>query len=373
MIGALIMAGGAGERMRRAGSAKPLVEVRGAHLLERNVCALLGARLSEIWVACRPYHAALLGEIDRLAAAARGRGGKLRTLVEREPLGTIGAAGELAGQVEILVTVNADNLTGIDLAELMTHHLRSRADLTLATHDHTAQLPYGAIDCNGDRVTAYREKPASVTRIASAVCVLGPRAIAATAALRATGGRAALPELTARLIDAGLRVLAFHHAAPWIDVNEPADIERAAALVGAHPQLECWAPTPDLEVAGAILRDGDRVLLEHRRDTQVWDTPGGKLERGEPPAAAMVRELREELGLEAAAGPELARFDTLEPDGRAVRHHVFAPAIRRAEAVAREGQVVEWFPLDRLPAQRSPVVARSLACLGHEAPAEGLP
>jgi NDP-sugar pyrophosphorylase family protein len=365
MIGALIMAGGAGERIRRAGVAKPLVEVRGAHLLERNVCALLGARLSEIWVACRPYPAAILGEIDRLAAAARQRGATLRALIEREPLGTIGAAGELAGEVEILVTVNADNLTGIDLAELVAQHLRSRADLTLATHDHAARLPYGAIDTDGDRVVAYREKPISVTRIASAVCALGPRAIAAAAALRAGAGRASLPELTARVIDAGLRVLAFHHAAPWIDVNEPADIERAAALIAAHPRLECWAPAPDLEVAGAILCDGDQLLLEHRRDTQVWDTPGGKLAPGEPPDAAIVRELGEELGIAVAAGRERARFDTLEPDGRAVRHHVFAPAVRRAEVSAREGQRLEWFPLDRLPADRSPVVGRSLASLGE--------
>jgi mutator protein MutT len=362
MIGALIMAGGAGERMRRTGVAKPLVEVRGASLLERNVCALIGAGLSEIWVACRCSQGAILAEIDRLAAAARRRGVKLRALIESEPLGTIGAAGQLARQVDALVTVNADNLTGIDLGELTAHHLRSRADLTLATHDHITQLPYGAVDTEGDRITAYREKPASVTRIASAVCVLGPRALAAIE------GRAALPDLTARLIDAGLRVLAFHHEAPWIDINEPADIERAAALVAAHPaRFECWALRPDLEVAGAILRDGELLLLEHRPSVAVWDTPGGKLEPGETPAAAMVRELREELGVEVAAGPELARFDTLEPDGRVIRHHVFAPAIRRAELTACEGQVVEWFSLGQLPADLSPVVGRSLAGVSCEA------
>jgi 8-oxo-dGTP pyrophosphatase MutT (NUDIX family) len=361
MIGALIMAGGVGERMRRAGVAKPLARVRGVGLLERNVCALIGAGLSEIWVACRRGQDAILGEIARLAAVVHRRGVELRALIEREPLGTIGAAGQLAGRVDTLITVNADNLTALDLAELTAHHLRSRADLTLATHDHIARLPYGAVDTEGDRVTAYREKPASVTRIASAVCALGPRSLAAIE------GRAALPELTARLIDAGLRVLAFHHDAPWIDINEPSDIERAAALIGTDPRFECWAPRPDLEVAGAVLRDGDDLLLEHRRGTQVWDTPGGKLEPGESPAGAMVRELREELGVEVAAGPELARFDALEPDGRVVRHHVFAPAIRRADVTACEGQVVEWFSLGRLPADRSPVVGRSLAGLCWEA------
>jgi 8-oxo-dGTP pyrophosphatase MutT (NUDIX family) len=210
-------------------------------------------------------------------------------------------------------------------------------------------------------VVAYREKPVSATRIASAVCVLGP------AALDVLGGRPArtgLHDLTAMLLGRGRRVLAHHHAAPWIDLNEPADVRRANALVAAHQdRLECWARGPDVEVAGAILRDGDRVLLEHRRDVAAWDTPGGKLEPGESAAVAIVRELREELALEVAPGPELARFDQLAADGRAIRHHVFAPACRRAEVAPREGQRVEWFALARLPGDCSPVVGRSLAAV----------
>jgi 8-oxo-dGTP diphosphatase len=145
-------------------------------------------------------------------------------------------------------------------------------------------------------------------------------------------------------------------------MNEPADVARADALVAAHPdRLECWAHSPDVAVAGAILRDGDQVLLEHRRDVAAWDTPGGKLEPGESAAVAIVRELREELAIEVAPGPELARFDQLAADGRAIRHHVFAPAFRRADIAPREGQTVEWFALARLPGDRSPVVGRSLA------------
>jgi mannose-1-phosphate guanylyltransferase len=366
-LGALILAGGTGERMRPAGAPrplpKPLIEVRGASLLERNACALLGAGLRAIWIACRHDQHAVLRAIERLAGAAAARGVVLRPLVEVDPLGTIGAAGTLCGAVEALVTCNADNLTAIDLAALLAHH-DGGADLTLATHDHATRLPYGAIEAEGGRVTAYREKPVSVTRIASAVCVLGP------AALAVIEGRTELPELTARLIAAGRQVVAYQHADPWIDVNEPADIARAAALIAAHPdRFECWARPPDLEVAGAIVRDGDHLLLERRSDTRQWDTPGGKLEPGEPAAAAIVRELREELGVEVVAGPELARFDTLEPSGRVVRHHVFAPALRRAEVSAREGQALEWFALAHLPDDRSSVVGRSLAAAGATATA----
>jgi mannose-1-phosphate guanylyltransferase/phosphomannomutase len=353
-IGALVLAGGEGARMRSS-RAKPLIEIRGASLLERNVCSLIGAGLRAIWIACRHDQPAIQCDVDRLAAAARQRGVELRTIVETAALGTIGAAGMLRA-LPALVTVNADNLTALDLAAVIAQHARTAADLTLATHDHTMRLPYGAIEVDRERVTGYREKPAWVTRVASAVCVLGP------AALAAIDGRCDLPALTQRLIADGARVLAYHHAAPWIDVNEPDDVARAAALIAAHPdRLDCWARPADLEVAGAIVRDGDHVLLEHRRDVRLWDTPGGKLEPGEPAEVAIVRELREELGVEVVAGPERARFDMLDASGHAIRHHVFAPSVRRTEVIAREGQTLDWFLLRQLPADRSPVVGRSLA------------
>lgn len=53
----------------------------------------------------------------------------------------------------------------------------------------------------------------------------------------------------------------------------------------------------------AVLVDGDRALLCHRHPARewypdVWDLPGGHIEPGESPAAALRRELHEELGIE---------------------------------------------------------------------------
>jgi 8-oxo-dGTP pyrophosphatase MutT (NUDIX family) len=58
-------------------------------------------------------------------------------------------------------------------------------------------------------------------------------------------------------------------------------------------------------VVAAFLRDGDRVLLCHRSAGRrwypdVWDLPGGHVRDGEAPSAALVRELREELGITIA-------------------------------------------------------------------------
>ena len=57
-------------------------------------------------------------------------------------------------------------------------------------------------------------------------------------------------------------------------------------------------------VVAALVRDGGRILMSRRRPDQampnLWEFPGGKVEPGEHPEAALVRELREELGCEIA-------------------------------------------------------------------------
>lgn len=62
-------------------------------------------------------------------------------------------------------------------------------------------------------------------------------------------------------------------------------------------------------VAAAVVIEGDRVLLTQRPSgthlAGAWEFPGGKLEEHEGPEAALVRELREELGVESEVGEVL--------------------------------------------------------------------
>lgn len=103
----------------------------------------------------------------------------------------------------------------------------------------------------------------------------------------------------------------------------------------------------------AILRDRDgRVLISQRPAGKPqagrWEFPGGKLEAGEAPEAALRRELLEELGI--VAGPmrplivvKHAYSDfTVELDVREVLHFGGAPN-------GREGQRLKWVAADDLP------------------------
>lgn len=61
-------------------------------------------------------------------------------------------------------------------------------------------------------------------------------------------------------------------------------------------------PSPMHVMAGALIDAGGRVLLAQRPPGKhlagAWEFPGGKLEPGESPLQGLVRELREELGVE---------------------------------------------------------------------------
>jgi 8-oxo-dGTP diphosphatase len=81
-------------------------------------------------------------------------------------------------------------------------------------------------------------------------------------------------------------------------------------------------PDAPLEVVAAVVADGGRYLACRRRPERSaggkWEFPGGKVEPGETAAAALVREIREELGVEVAPGAELCSADT-EVGDRTIR------------------------------------------------------
>ncbi len=74
-----------------------------------------------------------------------------------------------------------------------------------------------------------------------------------------------------------------------------------------------------IRVVAGLMESNGKLLIAQRnrshRDGLKWEFPGGKMEKGESAQAALVRELKEELGIEAEIGPELARYEYAYPDG----------------------------------------------------------
>lgn len=370
----LLNAGGAGTRM--GGSIpKPLVEVLGLSLIERNLLAILGAGARDVVLVvpatCAPLVTWGRARAEALCAAV---GARFSLMLEHTPRGTGAclALAELPPDTDLpqhdarpILLLYADNLTALDLVAFDHYHAETGADITLAVHEHPFRLPFGRIRLEGERVLGYDEKPVLSIPIASGAYLFSPQALRTIPPT----GRLDVPELVRARLDAGLEVRSFAHSAPWIDVNDPATRVLAEQLVANTPALECFCPpgTPRLEVSGAVLTCGDRVLLEWRPTTAklypaVWDTPGGKLEPGESAEACIQRELAEELGIEGLILHRLTTFDDLEPHRGWVRHHVFHATLEDPDRPrALEGQRIAWHPLMGAMRDGSTPLRRSMA------------
>ncbi len=145
--------------------------------------------------------------------------------------------------------------------------------------------------------------------------------------------------------------------------------------MSAEIESGCWqagtrgeAGKPLLLVAAAALVDIDgRVLLARRPEGKamagLWEFPGGKLLEGESPEAAVIRELKEELGVDtrssclaaiACASHAYEDFHLLMP--------LFACRTWQGEPQPREGQELAWVRPARLadypmPPADEPLVA----------------
>jgi ADP-ribose pyrophosphatase YjhB (NUDIX family) len=79
-----------------------------------------------------------------------------------------------------------------------------------------------------------------------------------------------------------------------------------------------------VRVTGVVIEDDRILLLNQDTDTgRSWSLPGGKVEEGETLATALVREMREETGLEVEPGRLLYVCDHLPGNGTHVVHLTF--------------------------------------------------
>src|SRR5215472_14333957 len=105
-------------------------------------------------------------------------------------------------------------------------------------------------------------------------------------------------------------------------------------------------------VAALIVKDG-KILVCQRTKHQTmplkWEFPGGKIEEGEQPRAALHRELEEELGIDAEVGSEVARIVHEYPNGGAVELRFYEVQKYKGEIENRIFRDLRWVKRSELP------------------------
>ena len=123
-------------------------------------------------------------------------------------------------------------------------------------------------------------------------------------------------------------------------------------------------------VAAALLRGGDRVLLQQRRfgamHGGLWEFPGGKVEAGESLESALVREIREEIGVEldlAAMSPLGFSAESSPSPERGEHYVILLYTCRKWQGEPRclGGEEIAWFPVRELAGLSMPPLDVPLA------------
>lgn len=140
-------------------------------------------------------------------------------------------------------------------------------------------------------------------------------------------------------------------------------------------------PTTIPVVALALIDQRGFVLMQRRRESSMhgglWEFPGGKVENGEGPGAALVREIHEELGL-CVQVDDLVRIahasaaDLPSGEDSAVEITLFACRNWRGEPQCLDGEEIAWVAAKDLsgldmPPLDYPLARQLLEYMGQEA------
>ncbi len=117
------------------------------------------------------------------------------------------------------------------------------------------------------------------------------------------------------------------------------------------PVMREKQPVPHIDVVGAILRQNGLVLIARRPSKGLlgglWEFPGGKLEAGESHAEALVREIREELGIEVTPTEKFGIYHHAYTHFKVTLQAWFAE-LKGEEPTALEASEIRWVRIEEL-------------------------
>jgi dTDP-glucose pyrophosphorylase len=222
---AVIMAGGEGMRLRpiTENIPKPMVDIGGMPLLERQIERLAKAGLTRVYLS--------VNYLSHIIAEYFGDGSKfgleIRYLREKEKLGTGGALSLLPERPDgPIVVMNGDILTTSDFGSLNAFHINHAADVTVAAVDYHIQIPFGVINNQGPYVTGLAEKPSQRFLCNAGIYVVSPSALD----LIPHGKPFNMTDLINACLSQNRAVSVFPVHEYWSDIGTPADLDKARNL-----------------------------------------------------------------------------------------------------------------------------------------------
>jgi len=105
-----------------------------------------------------------------------------------------------------------------------------------------------------------------------------------------------------------------------------------------------------IKVVAAVIRHGDKIFATQRGYGEFkdgWEFPGGKIEPGETPQEALVREIQEELGTIIKVGEQIASIEYDYPAFHLSMDCFWAEVVS-GDLALREHEAAKWLTKDEL-------------------------
>ena len=220
---AVIMAGGEGTRLRPLTETipKPMVDINGVPLLERQIHKLKKAGIRQIFISVNYLKQVIIDHIGD----GSDYGVEVRYLHEDKKLGTAGALALMPDlqKSEPIIVMNGDVLTTSDFVHLYHFHVEHESTITISAIDYHVEIPYGVVACEGVSVTELLEKPSQRFFCNAGIYALSPSAL--THVPRNEFFH--MTDLVEKCLETDLPVAVFPVHEYWSDIGTPADLDRA--------------------------------------------------------------------------------------------------------------------------------------------------
>ena len=216
-----LMAGGFGTRLRplTQNCPKPLLKVGSKPILETIISSFADHGFDNFYISVH-YKSDMIKDYFKNGAHF---GVNIDYIEENAPLGTAGALSLLPKVDMPVIVMNGDLLTKVDFSELLEHHNRENAAITMCVREYEHQVPYGVIKYQDNAVTNIVEKPTEKYFVNAGIYILSPEVVNALAANESLD----MPDLINQYLTSQDRVSMFPIHEYWLDIGRMTDFERA--------------------------------------------------------------------------------------------------------------------------------------------------
>jgi dTDP-glucose pyrophosphorylase/CBS domain-containing protein len=220
-LSAVIMAGGYGKRLLPLTESvpKPMLPVGDRPLLELIIEQLRRSGIHDVNLTTHYLPDSIVNHFGD----GGGFGVRLNYLKEDHPMGTAGGLKQMKRPSGPFLVINGDILTGVPFQEMLTYHRKNLAMLTVGVRRYDMQVPFGVVECEGERITKLQEKPSLSFFINAGTYLLEPSAWDYIP----EGRPFDMTDLIQALLDVGQPVASFPIMEYWLDVGRHEDYQKA--------------------------------------------------------------------------------------------------------------------------------------------------